>query len=373
MNRRILVSLCDPIEKDGRVKRTCSALSLKFNVKLICIQGGKNFSTSDYEIRRVNLSYISNSALRVFFFWFCFIFEAIRTKPDYIYANDFYLPFPAWIISKLIRTKVVFDSHELIIPTLGVPMETKEKFFYTLEKLVINDFHLVIAANIARANFMYDHYKLASVPLVLQNIPPVPESVLSNEEILELYPKLRKNNISECYVVYMGDINFERGIKLLVDSAYYLPENYKLVFVGGGPDFIKLKDLEFNNGDRLRVIGPIPHAHIFDVIRQFDIGFVTYSMNTLNNIYCAPNKIFEYAQAFLPVVSTCQPTIKSIFEDFCIGQLLGCDSQLSSKSLALSIEAVVNNKDYHLSEIERFLSKYTWQNEIMNLLRVLNQ
>ncbi len=372
MNKRILVSLCDPIEKDGRVKRTCTALSTKFNVKLICIQGANNFSTLDYEIKRVNLGWFSNSTLKVLCFWLSFIYEAIITKPDYIYANDFYLPFPAWIISKLIRTTVVYDAHELIIPTIGIPMDKKEKFFYRLEKFTINNFDLIIAANKSRAQFMFDHYNLSVVPTAIHNIPPVPKSVLSNMEVLGLYPKLNRKDDKDQFIVYMGDINLERGIKLLADSAQYLPENYKLVFVGGGPDINKLRELESDNKDRIKVIGPIPHANIFDVIRLCDIGFVTYSMNTLNNIYCAPNKIFEYAQAGLPVISTCQPTIKEILSVYNIGRLIGCDNELSSNSLASNIVSVVQNKELHIAEIEKFLLKHTWQNETKNLLNVIN-
>ena len=372
MNKHILVSLCDPIERDGKVKRTCSVLSTKFNVKLICIQGANNFSTSDYVIKRVNLRWISSSTFRVLCFWLSFIYEAIRTKPDYIYANDFYLPFPAWIISKLIRTTIVYDAHELIIPTSGIPIDTKEKFFYKLEKFAINNFDLIIAANKSRAQYMFDHYNLSVVPTAVQNIPPVPKSVLSNKDVFELYPKLNRKDDNDQFVVYMGDISFERGIKLLVDSAQYLPENYKLVFVGGGPDLNKLRALEADNKDRIKLLGPVPHTHVFDVLRLSDIAFLTYSMNSLNNIYCAPNKIFEYAQAGLPVVSTCQPTIKEILTVFNIGRLIGCDNELSSNRLASNIVSVVQNKEEHLAEIEKFLLKYTWQNEAMKLLNLIN-
>jgi glycosyltransferase involved in cell wall biosynthesis len=120
--------------------------------------------------------------------------------------------------------------------------------------------------------------------------------------------------------------------------------------------------------NRVRVIGPLPHSHVFDALRQADLGYVTYSMRGLNNILCAPNKVFEYAQAGLPMVATCQPTIKALFEEHRIGHLVGCDGKIvSSDEIAAAVAEVLADPVRYRRNLSAFLSQKTWASEAARL------
>jgi hypothetical protein len=89
----------------------------------------------------------------------------------------------------------------------------------------------------------------------------------------------------------------------------------------------------------------------------------------LNNILCAPNKVFEYAQAGLPMVATCQPTIRRLFDQHRIGCLVGCDIEVTAQRVAAAILELSRNLALYENGLNGFLREHTWQNEATRLVR----
>lgn len=364
--KKILMAVYNPIEVDGRVKRISESLSRSFDLNLLCVKGVGEFKTSHYLIVRVKSDPRVSRVLRLFSFWVSMLRYAIKIKPDIIYAHDFFLPMAGWVISRLVGAKFVYDAHELIVPAGDKSLSKNENLFYKLESLVIKKADLIIAANPERSVVMMEHYGLVKLPTSVGNIPPIPQSSLNDRKITELFPDLKKNNPGDMHILYMGDICLERGLQVILDAFEFLPPHFKLFFVGVGPDFESLKAIA---SDRFKLIGQISHDKLFDVIRQTDIGYVTYSMKGLNNILCAPNKVFEYAQAGLPMVTTCQPTIKNMFSKYPVGELVGCDrNQVKPEQVADAIQLIAKNIERYKGNIPAFLADYRWENESKKLI-----
>jgi Glycosyl transferases group 1/Glycosyl transferase 4-like domain len=364
MRHKILMAVYNPIEIDGRVKRTCECLGTDFDIILMCLRGAGEYKTELYQIKRPNISLRYGAIKKLLVFWLNVIVTSWQIRPTLVYAHDIYLPFPGWVAARLTGAKLVYDAHELFVPSPDKRMTIRESFFYRLERFVVNKAELVIAANLERAEVMRKHYRLKKLPTVVRNIPPMPVSQLTTSEVLVKYSELKKSHPDDIHVVYMGDINFKRGLPVLISSLDLLPECFKLIFVGNGLDFDKLTSLTAStSNDRIRAIGAVTHAHVFDVIRQADIGFVSYSMSGVNNILCAPNKIFEYTQAGLPIVATCQPTIKALVAKITIGKLVGCDKKVSPTEVADAIRTVAYNKEKYLLQLSPFLDANTWDKE----------
>lgn len=367
--KKILMAVYNPIEVDGRVKRISASLSGNFDLTLLCVQGSGEFRTPLYSIIRVKAYERIGRVLRLFTFWVKMLRYAIKIQPDIIYAHDFFLPMPGWIVSRLVGAGFVYDAHELIVPADDAPLSQNENLFYKLESLVIKKADLIIAANPERSLVMKEHYGLRQLPTSVGNIPPIPQSSLNDRQILELFPELGKKHAEDIHILYMGDINLERGLRVLVDAFEFLPDHFKLFFVGTGPDLETLKRMA---SDRFHLLGQVSHDKLYDVIRQTDLGYVTYSMLGLNNVLCAPNKVFEYAQAGLPMVTTCQPTIKNMFAKYRVGELVGCGSALVvAERVADAIQRVAGNIEQYKSNIPAFLSYYRWENESSNLIEAV--
>lgn len=370
----ILMAVYNPIEVDGRVKRISDSLAKEFKLILICPKGNEEYKNPLYRIRRVKLIAGFGRSVKLLHFWIQIIKFSLMMRPKIIYVHDFFLPFPGWLASKLINAKFIYDAHELIVPSKHDITSKKEKIFYTLEKAVINQANLIIAANPERSEIMKVHYKLKTLPTTIRNIPPVPNIIYNDLEIFTWYPELKKIKITDVHVIYMGDISYGRGLKVLIETIDFLPYNFKMFIVGKGPDLDKLRKFaSVNNEGRLIVIGPVSHEKIHDIIRMADIGYLTYSMNGLNNLLCAPNKIFEYAQAGLPIVSTCQLPIKRYISEFPIGLLIGCDSKVTPLVLSKAFIKIAEDYESFKKEIDKFLLTYTWKKESGVLIKKVKE
>ncbi|MCF6298174.1 MAG: glycosyltransferase [Flavobacteriaceae bacterium] len=150
------------------------------------------------------------------------------------------------------------------------------------------------------------------------NIPNYKNYVINKDvEIV----KLQKQG--KVVVLYSGLIdNKKRNLKELVSAFKYLPENIILVII---PSFVKigndLKDLE-NHIKELDLVNRvhfldsrIPPKHI-DTMATADIGVGFYSPTSLNNIYAAPNRLYEFVNNGTPVVLPNFPTFKALAKEF---------------------------------------------------------
>lgn len=369
--KKILMAVYNPIEVDGRVKRIASSLADHYDLTLLCpsASGDGVYHNSAFTVSRIAMRPRFGRVGRLLIFWWEFVLRVFRSRPNIVYAHDFFLPFPGWVAAKLTGAKLVYDAHELSVPESGERHSLRVHLFYLLERFVLPHADLVIAANPERAQIMQGHYSLAIWPTVVRNIPPLPQSKLNDSQVVVRYPLLKRENLKDVHLIYMGDINRARGLDKLLHAADLLPPYFKVIFVGGGPDLGYLKSLVASNAtNRFRIVGPVIHDHVYDVLRQADIGFASYSTKGLNNIYCAPNKLFEYAQAGLPVVATCQPTIACLLRSYRIGELVGCNGEITSNELAAAFVRIASQIDVYRHNLNRFVQSITWQDESEHLL-----
>jgi glycosyltransferase involved in cell wall biosynthesis len=280
-----------------------------------------------------------------------------------VIAEDFFVSFPGWLSAKLCGARLVYDAHELIIPDPGSAMSKRDRFWYRLEQWTVRRVHLVIAANEERACLMAEHYQLKQVPVVMRNIPSRKELGSEGDNVLKRFPGLTRRTPDEVLVLYQGDVSLSRGIDRFVEAMEYLPPQFRLVVVGDGPDLDRLKEQAkaLEQDGRFTSLGRVPHRLLPAITRLADVGIITYPFQGLNNIYCSPNKIFEYAQAGLPVVSTNQPPLRNYVESYDIGGLVG--EHDSPEQMARMIQQVAENKSRYAEALLRFLEDNCWKNE----------
>lgn len=368
--QKVLMVVFNPIEYDGRVKRASETLSKNFQVILFCpasLNKSKFDLPEEISIRRAWLSWKRwPTSLSLVFFWLQFVLMAVVIRPKIIYCHDFYLPFPGVIAAKLVRARSIYDAHELIIPTSLTQMSIRDRIYYWMEKVSIGYYDLVIAANHERAELMKEHYALATLPTPIRNISKPTLGSVERDILLEKYPDLRRSN-DEKLIVYMGDVSLERGLANLIESLDYLPSEMALIVVGDGPDRIFLEEKyssESSRKSRVRLLGPVPQSWIQDVLSLCDVGVLVYSMEGLNNFYCSPNKIFEYTQAGLPVVSTAQPPLVAMVNQYNIGRVMGATGQAAQpKHFAVAIHGVFEAYAELIENIPKFLAKHSQVDE----------
>jgi glycosyltransferase involved in cell wall biosynthesis len=276
-----------------------------------------------------------------------------------VHAHDFFMAFPGWLAARATGARLVYDAHELLIPEPGIPFGARDRLWYNTERWTVPRADVVIAANRQRAEVMRDHFGLDRVPVVVGNVPPAPAGGPPAEEVLARYPALARTAAGRVRLVYQGDIDRTRGLDRMVDALRRLPEHFEMVMAGGGPDLEWLRAEAEGLGGRIVVLGRVPREHLQAILSACDIGLISYSERGLNNLLCAPNKLYEYAHAGLPMVARDNPVLNEAFEAFGVGA--------SGPDLAESVLRVSASLDEYRARIPAFLRASTWEAEAERL------
>ncbi|HSW67776.1 MAG TPA: glycosyltransferase, partial [Bacteroidales bacterium] len=359
-----LVMLYGSLEYDGRAQRLLEVMKSLGNVSVVDV-GVKADAVGVFTFykRSVKMPTRAGRTQKHLRFWWATLVEALRQRPKVIVGANFFATIPAWIVTTLIGAKLVYDAYELIIPEPNVKMSWRDRFWYYAERLAVRRADLVIAANEERAHLMQKHYDLLYTPVVMQNIPVRAEKLTDEPTILTRYPQLARRYPKEHLVIYQGNIDFSRGIDRFVQALANLPAEFRMVLVGEGPDLQRLQVIGrlFEHEGRLTILGRVENHILPSVTVMADVGIVTYPFCGQNNIYCASNKIFEYAQAGLPVVATNQPPLRRLVEGYSIGELVGSDDE--PERLAEVIQEVADNRHRYTEGLSRLLADHRWEDE----------
>jgi glycosyltransferase involved in cell wall biosynthesis len=365
---RIMVLLYGTIEFDGRARRMIEILSQLAEVLLVDVHygdSGEPLPEASSRVRRRTLFLPRRTSNLVCHarFWVHCLQQARAFQPTTVVAEDFFTTLPGYMSARLSNAKLIYDAHELIIPSDGQRLSARDWFWYMLEKLVVHRADLIIAANLQRALLMQEHYGLPSSPTFLRNIPAFDGRASVILDAANLYAAFRRSSPEDRIVIYQGAIRLGRGLGRFVDAFSYLPSTYRLVVAGDGPDSQRLGELvaDLEREGRAFLLGRVPNDLLHSIATCADLGIVSYPYVGLNNVYCAPNKLFEYAQAGLPIIATDQPPLAEIIGKYKIGELVSADDD--TEVVASKIQGIMDNRRCYQLRLEPFLREHRWEDE----------
>lgn len=368
---RFLVILFGTLEYDGRVQRMIEIFSGFGEVTLVDIRPSSKAALDGMEgIDRIGIELPTGTGkvTRHLRLWLTALRVCCRIRPDVVVAEDFFTTMPSWLLAKLSSASLIYDAHELIIPEPGKRLSLRDRLWYFFERWVVPRADLVVAANQERARLMAEHYHLSYTPEFMRNIPSQPPNNSGENRLFTTYPALMKHSADERLIIYQGHMALSRGIGRFVESIAHLPARFKLVLAGGGPDREEIGVLanRFGLSGRIIQLGRIPNRDLPFITQACDIGIVAYPFSGLNNIYCSPNKVFEYAHAGLPMIATNQPPLKAMVERYQLGRCLGPD--LSPVAIADAITAITSRtRASYQTALNRFMDDHRWENEAERL------
>lgn len=353
------------IEHDGRVLRSIGSLIKDHEVILYSHCKDKNFQLENAEIiKRENSYYQKRPMLEQLLFLITFLRKVLRIKPDVVYLHDYYLAFAGKLINRLTSAKIVYDAHELTIVEKGENASFRDKMFAYLEKISIASFDLIFAANDERARIMKEYYNLEKEPMVIRNIPDVEISndLYSRAELEEKF-EILKNSTASIYV-YQGVVTPIRRIDILSSKIAKIDNSLVLIVGGGQESYIqKLKEVFKSEGlDNVHFLGKVDLKTLYSVLNISNFGIISYSDANLNNKYCAPNKLYEYSQFKLPMITTEQEIFQTTFKNYKIGLV----QKGSNEEFQKELQEISDNKQID-SEFERFNQVFNQQDESLRL------
>ncbi len=321
------------------MKKVCQSLTeMGFVVLLVGRKLPQSLPMDDrpYRSHRMKLLFTKGKLfytefnIRLFFF-------LLFHKADLLVANDLDTLLPNYLITKLKRIDLVYDSHEYFteVPEL-VNRKRTQNIWKTIERNIFPKLKDVITVNDSIATLYEKEYGIK--PEVVRNVPVLQKSNFksANRELLGI-PETKK-----ILILQGAGINIQRGAEEMVEAMQFI-EGAVLVIVGGGDVIGRLKEIVKENSLQEKVI--FKPRQTYDNLMQItaiaDLGLTLDKDTNLNYRYSLPNKLFDYIQAGIPVLASPLPEIKKIIVTYNIGDFI---PDHNPRNIANKITEILNNQ-----------------------------
>jgi glycosyltransferase involved in cell wall biosynthesis len=318
-NIRVAFSVTNCICNDQRVLKIAGVVSkLGCNIEIIGRISGDccNSDAVPFRTKRFRMIFKKGFLFYAFFNLRLFIFLLLN-KFDLLVSNDLDTLLPNFLVSKLKRLTLVYDSHEYFT---GVPEIQNKPFvkwvWKKIEKSVFPGLAHVMTVSDSIALQYEKEYHLR--PLTIRNCAVKTANVIpfSRQEL-----GIKSDDL--LLILQGTGINSDRGGEELVE-AINLTDRVSLLIIGSGDEYANLieKTVNLQLSDRIKFISKVPWHELMRYTKSVDAGLSLDKNTNLNYLFSLPNKLFDYLSAGIPVIATDLPEIAKILNKFCCGILI---------------------------------------------------
>jgi glycosyltransferase involved in cell wall biosynthesis len=353
--RHICMLLQGRYDTDARVKRDARTLARDFDLRVIhlCGEGEVPGSFRDgcVEIERFDLltRRLPGSSLflplKFVEFGIRVAWRASRRRPDAYHAHDLPMVLPALLAAWFFRAPVVYDAHELYAE-MGMHSPRSARFWRAIDRWVSHRVDRVIAVNQSRADIMVEELG-SKPPFIVPNLPiQLAKGDLPAKEDSPLREFVR-SRVSDPrpVLLYQGVLAPGRALDQVLEAMPKVQSPFVLVLLGHRTTYLDgLLEIVDARGlsDRVLYHPGVDSDHLSAYTVGADAGLVIYAKTPLNNFLCAPNKLFEYCMASVPVIGCDFPEVRRVLDELPVGETFDVDSP---DSIAAAIDRLMGDPD----------------------------
>ena len=322
---KVISLLVTNFKNDNRVYRMARSLSQHgFPTTVVAWKKGDVAEKENFngvEVERVVVSSDNWKRLNLIigaiqYFEFAFRVVSRYRKVDAWHCND-YEAFVIGVLAKITRPrlKLIYDCHELESHRNGKGALMRFTI-RTIEKLFIPWTELVITVSPSIQEFYKRKYNLSFVALV-RNLPN--EMRISHTNTLREKLGLKK---SQMVFLYQGMLGKGRGIEVLLHAFESRKTNDAvIVFMGFGALKELIEDYTSRN-ENIFFIPAVSYAEIPMYTGSADVGVNSVEPTCLSYKYSLPNKLFEYIQSEIPVLTNPLPDCAALVNEYKVGRVI---------------------------------------------------
>ncbi len=365
--KRVIVSVSNDLVTDNRVNRTCSILNeMGFDVLLVGRLRKKSVSLDfrNYKTKRIKLIFDKGPLFYAELNIRLFLFLVLK-KVDILYSNDLDTLPANFFVSKLkSKSKLIYDTHELFTE---VPELENRKFakntWIKIEKYIFPKLQHIITVNESIAKIYKTIYGKSI--LVIRNVPEKYENRIPLSK-----SKLGLPEGKFILIIQGSGLNVDRGIEEAVLSMQFI-DNALLILVGSGDVIPKVKELVAKNqlSEKVMFFDKRPYLEMMQLTSNANIGLTLDKPLSDNYKFSLPNKLFDYIQAGIPILSSQLIELKKIIDKYDIGCFV---ETVSPEEIAKNVNFLIENPDklneYKLNCIKAAETE-NWEHEKMKLIR----
>lgn len=232
--------------------------------------------------------------------------KGVEKLPTYIRGNDL-----VWVLHEY--TAKYVSKH---VMGAGVP------YYFTVYELDNNSSHnkqlisfgrhaqKVIVPEYCRAHILKAWWQLDKLPEIIPNKPSEDLSLsgkgIENSAMRQKMERLNGKKV----ILYQGIFLPERKLDTFAEAIADLGDDY--VFAVMGHDNIHLQTLLKKYPGKIEYLGFANPPEHLEITSKAYIGILTYiaTSKSINPLFCAPNKIYEYAKFGVPMIGNDIPGLR---------------------------------------------------------------
>lgn len=314
--KHIIISVINDLVTDQRVHRMASTLSRQgFDVKLVgrYLPGSLPVSGHDFRYRRFRMAFRKGPLFYACYNVRLFLYLLFGRRPDLLISVDLDTLPAGYMVSRLRRVPLLFDSHEYFteVPEL-VGRERTKRFWEKIEgRILPRVAHAMAVSDSIAAAY---HEKYGTPFVTVRNVPMTART--------EQYPEFHESYHATYKIIYQGALNLGRGIGLMIEAMEWMQDT--LLFIVGDGDIRKelqqfARQMKLN--DRVVFLGKVPPDKLVQITGQCDLGLSLEEDLGLNYRYALPNKLFDYIQAGIPVLCSDLPEMAALVKRYRVGEI----------------------------------------------------
>lgn len=207
---------------------------------------------------------------------------------------------------------------------------------------------ILTACESHRAQYMMDWWQLKKMPYIMPNKPYKQSEVNaegSTPEIKKAIACMKGKKI----LLYQGIIDSDRDLSFLAKALKKADSDYYLVLLG--TDYHDSVRLITESYEKTIYLGYFPAPFHLELTLNATIGVAYYEDTCINNRYCAPNKIYEYAGCGLPMLCN---TVPGLTETVGKAGAAECVDFRDGEAVIHAIEKIDSHYDDYCSASKRF-------------------
>ena len=352
--KKIIVSVTNDLVADSRVHKVSTTLTnMGFYVLLVGRKLPKSLPlpARKYSTKRFHLLFkkgplfYAEYNLRLY----CYLLFA---NFDILLSNDLDTLPANFLISKFMKKKLVYDSHEYFteVPEL-IHRPRVQHIWQWLERKMV-------------PKITYAYTVCDSIARIYTEKYGTPFRVVRNVPLANHFKRTQQKQHSEKIILYQGAVNIGRGLEQAILAMSYI-ENTKLVIAGDGDIKPQLENLvkKENLQNKVEFTGRLPLEELAKLTSLANLGLSIEEDLGLNYRFALPNKLFDYIQAQVPVLVTNLPEMAAIVKKYHVVEIT---SSLEPEKLAKKITEALDNEDKRRTwkkNLETAAKELTWENE----------